>query len=101
MTHWGKKMLCESKGSDGVNIHVCKHMGSGVCPQEDFKPGVRQPIWPMCAWFLKIDPVQIVRMHVCVCLHPRLLITSGVMRHDMNPIQLHKQVLQLLYSNCR
>ena len=33
-----------------------------------------------CAWFLKIDPVQIVSVHafVCVCLRPRLLITSGV-----------------------
>ena len=36
------------------------------------------------AWFLKIDPVQIVNMRVCVCVrcvcpHPRLSITSGVM----------------------
>ena len=29
-----------------------------------------------CAWFLKIVSVQI---SVCVCLPPRLLITSGVM----------------------
>ena len=40
------------------------------------------------AWFLKIDPVQIVGMHVrvFVCPCPRLLITSGVMWHDMNLI---------------
>ena len=32
------------------------------------------------AWFLKIDPVQIVgmRVHVCIYPRPRLLITSGV-----------------------
>ena len=34
------------------------------------------------AWFLKIDPMQIVSMHVYVfarvCPPPRLLITSGV-----------------------
>ena len=55
----------------------------------------------MCAWFLKIDPVWIVGMHVrvCVCLRPRLLITSGVIWHDMNLIRLVKQVLQLLYGN--
>ena len=60
------------------------------------------------AWFLKIDPVWIVGMHVrmcaCVCVfvcpRPRLLITSGVMWHDMNLIPLVKQVLKLLYGNC-
>ena len=35
-----------------------------------------------CAWFLKIDPVRIVGMRVCVCVcvcpRPRLLMTSGV-----------------------
>ena len=36
---------------------------------------------------------------VCVCLPPRLSITSGMWR-DMNSIQLVKQVLQLLYGNC-
>ena len=53
------------------------------------------------AWFLKIDPVWIVGMHVrlCVCLSLRLLVTSGVMWHDMNLIRLVKQVLQLLYGN--
>ena len=38
------------------------------------------------AWFLRIDPVRIVgmrvrvcaRARVCVCPHPRLFITSGV-----------------------
>ena len=51
--------------------------------------------------FLKIDPMWIVgmRVHVCVCLCPRLLITSGVIWRDMNLIQLVKQVLQLLYGN--
>ena len=74
---------------------------------------------PARAWFLKIDPVQIIRMYVCVCLcvcvcvyvfvcvfmclcvcvcvcvclPPRLLITNGMMWHDMNPIRLVKQVL--------
>ena len=54
------------------------------------------------AWFLKIDPVWIVGMRVCVCVYPRssLLITSGVMWRDMDLICLVKQVLQLLYGNC-
>ena len=56
------------------------------------------------AWFLKIDHVWIVNMYVrvrvCVCPRPRLFITSGVMWHDMDPIQLVKQALQLLYCNC-
>ena len=34
-------------------------------------------------------------VYVCVCPPPRLLITSGVMWHDMDPMQLVKQVLQL------
>ena len=44
----------------------------------------------MCTWFRKIDPVWIVgmRVYVCVCLYPRLLITSGVMWHDMDLIRL-------------
>ena len=37
-------------------------------------------LWPAHAWFLKIDPVRIVGMRVCVCVcpRPRLLIASGV-----------------------
>ena len=47
------------------------------------------------AWFLKVDPVRIVSMcvYVCVCVcmcvcvsTPRLLITSGVMWRDIDPI---------------
>ena len=34
-------------------------------------------------------------MCVCVCLRPRLLITSGVMWRDIDPIGLVKQALQL------
>ena len=38
---------------------------------------------PACAWFLKIISVW---MSVCVCVSaPRLLITSGVMWHDVGP----------------
>ena len=56
-----------------------------------------------CAWFLKIDPVRIVSMHVCVRVYPclRPLIASGMMWHDMYLIRLVKQVLQLVYGNCR
>ena len=35
------------------------------------------------AWFLKIDPVRIVGMRVCVS-RSGLLMTSGVMWHDMD-----------------
>ena len=59
-----------------------------------FKPSQRTP------GILKIVFVQ---MSVCVCVcvsAPRLLITSGVMWHDMYPIRLVKQALQLLYGNC-
>ena len=45
------------------------------------------------AWFLKIDPVWIVGMHVCVCLRLRVLITSSVMWCDMDLLRLVKQVL--------
>ena len=48
----------------------------------------------VCVW---------VCVYVCVCVCPplRLLITSGVMWHDMGSIWLVKQVLQLLYGSYR
>ena len=56
---------------------------------------------PAHGWFLKITSVQTsVCVFVCVCLPLRLLITSGVMWHDIDPMRLVKQVLQLLYGNC-
>ena len=55
------------------------------------------------AWFLKVEPMRIVSMRVCLCVcvcvcvcvcpPPRLLITSGVMWRDIDPIRLVKQVL--------
>ena len=62
-----------------------------------FKPGAQRRR-PACTWFLKVDPVRIISM--CVCLPPRLLITSGVMWRDIDPVRLVKQVLQLTYGNC-
>ena len=49
----------------------------------------------MCAWFLEIDLVRkgvcvsvcvYVATSVCMCLPLRLLITSGMIWHDINPI---------------
>ena len=51
---------------------------------------------PARALFLEIVPVRTsVCVFVCVfvCPPPRLLITSGVMWHDMDPIRLVKQDL--------
>ena len=54
---------------------------------------------PARACFLKVDPVQIIsmcvclRVCVCVCPPPKILITSSVMWHDIDPIRLVKQVL--------
>ena len=47
-----------------------------------FKPGARRPTR---AWFLRIASVR-ESMRVCVCPPPRLLITSGVMWCDIDPI---------------
>ena len=40
-----------------------------------------------------------LRVCVCVCPPSRLLITSGMIWLDMDPIRLVKQVLQLLHGN--
>ena len=73
-----------------------------VIDQKIFLNQARAGLWPARAWFLKIDPVWIVGMRVCVCVcpRPRLLITSGVMWCDIDLIWLVKQVLQLLYGDC-
>ena len=38
----------------------------------------------VCTWFLKIYFVH--KIGICVCPSPRLITTSGLMWHDMNPI---------------
>ena len=49
-----------------------------------FKPGV---LWLAHTWFLRIALSANVGMHVYVCVPaPRLLITSGVIRCDIDPI---------------
>ena len=45
-------------------------------------------VWEVC-----------IRMRVCMCPPLRLLLTSGIMWHDMEPLWLVKQVLQLLYGS--
>ena len=47
----------------------------------------------------KIVCVQEVGMYVCVCVHPqRLLLTSSVMWHDIDPILLVKQGLLFIWQ---
>ena len=69
-------------------VLICQFFTTNV-----FKPGARWPA-PVRAWFLEIVSVQTsVCVFVCVCPPPRLLITSGVMWRDMDPMRLVKQVL--------
>ena len=57
-------------------------------------------IKPGAPGFLKLFLCGRLYVCLCVCPPPKLLITSGVIWHDMDPIRLVKQVLQLLYGNC-
>ena len=87
--------------TDLYHNFICTHKWKCSSSELTFKPGTRQPQAGACL-VSKSDPMW---MSVCVCVFacvsaPRLLITSGVMWHDMNPIQLVKQVLKLLYGNC-
>ena len=60
--------------------------------------------WPQAGapGFLKLFLCRHLYVFVCVCVSPplRLLKASGMMWHDMDLIQLVKQVIQLLYGNC-
>ena len=49
----------------------------------------RAGLWPPRAWFLRIASIR-ERVCVCLCLPPRLLITSGVMWCDIDPKRLVK-----------
>ena len=74
---------------------VCSSCGAClecVLPGVQVTTGLRFLL--VCAWFLKIDPVWIVSMHVCVCVCPRLrlLITRCMMWSDMDLIRSVKQV---------
>ena len=51
---------------------------------QDQKEGVCQ-LQAVAYLVLKINPVWIIGMHVCVCPRPKLLITNGVMWRDLTP----------------
>ena len=96
----------KEKGLEGPCKHIyCYESAKDLTFIEDsvhIKPGTSQPQAGVCL-FSKIDSVWLVSMLVCVCgvcPHPRLFITRCMIWHDMNLIQLVKQVLQLLYGNC-
>ena len=67
----------------------------------NFTPGAAQHAWFLKIVFVWMSICVCVCMCVCECVSAlRLLLTIGMMWHDMDPIQLVKQVLQLLYGNC-
>ena len=81
---------------EGINVigAPTTSVGTMQCywrqPTYVFKPGV-PCCRPACAWFLKIVSVWMsacvcVCVCMCVSLPPRLLITSGMIWCDMNPI---------------
>ena len=65
------------------------------CGKAGFLNQARASHRPVRTWFLKIDCVRIIGM--CVCVHAEAINNQ---LHDMKPISLVKQVLQLLYGNC-
>ena len=64
------------------------------CGKAGFLNQARASHRPVRTWFLKIDFVRIIGM--CVST-PEAINNKW---RDMKPIQLVKQVLQLLYGNC-
>ena len=72
----GKSLF--TMANNAVHAYVTNSSDLGLLNQA--RPGHRMA----CTWFLKIE---------CVCLPSRLLITSGVMWHDVDSIRLVKQVL--------
>ena len=66
-----------------------------------FKSGARRPMASACLVSYNCFCANVCKcVSMFVCPSPRLLITSGLMWCDMDPIQLIKQVLRVLYSNC-
>ena len=71
------------------NTYVHIYCMCRVQPTADEKKARKSPLYLTSllnqahAWFNKIVSVQ---TSVCVCPPPRLLITSGVMWHDMDSI---------------
>ena len=59
--------------------------------ETDFIPGMRQPV---AGAHLVYQNYFCVDICICVCISPlRLLVISGVMWHNMDPVSLVKQVL--------
>ena len=60
-------------------------------PGEEFLNQVLASHRPVRTWFLKIDPIWIVSMCMCVCVSAPKVINN--LWHDMDSIQLVKQVM--------
>ena len=89
--------MCDLILVNWPNYHIWyfkKYQFQILKPLWFFKPDVASHR-PVHAWFLKNDLIHAVCVCVCVSLPPRLVITNGMMRRDMNPIWVVKQVLQL------
>ena len=65
-------------------------LASARTTQSIFKPGTPACGWRRAPGFSKLFCADV---YICVCQPPRLLLTSGMMWHEMDPIQLVKQVL--------
>ena len=67
------------------------HNYATIIKQQCLPAIIKAGMQPVCAWFFRIASVRkrvcaCVCVRVCVCLPLRLLITSGVMWCDIDPI---------------
>ena len=67
-------LLARIKATVTLNHHssslefLCENKQLIVQLQKSFLNQARAGLWPARTWFLKIDPVRIVSMRVCVCV---------------------------------
>ena len=86
--HAGGVFLRSTIASSKVSTQLLYTVDNIAAIPKNIKGCHRRFLNQVCTWFLKIISVQ---TFVCVCLPLRLLITSGVMWRDMDPMRLVKQ----------